>query len=250
MTAVTDHPRAGGVEAPLVVLVRDVLISGWTKLRSVRSTMWSLLIAAVTALGGSVILAYSVARAAKQPFDPLASIYVAWLEYPVLAIGILGVLVFTSEFSTGQIRTTFVAVPRRRAVLAAKAAVIGALTLVFGEVLSFTAFFLSHAIISNPRGLSIGQARVLESVVDAGVTRCAVALLGVALGAILRHTAATVDRKVPHVDRVLPDRVTTGAGAPSVTHSVDAGRPGLAGSGPAGGSRPDRSGYLTPPPRA
>jgi hypothetical protein len=146
MTAATEVRQGRGTEATPVVLARDVLSSEWTKVRSVRSTMWSLLIAAVTALGGSVILAFSAAREANQPFDSLASIYVAWLEYPVLAMGILGVLVFTSEFSTGQIRTTFVAVPRRRAVLAAKAGVIGALSLVFGEGLSFTAFLLSQAI--------------------------------------------------------------------------------------------------------
>jgi hypothetical protein len=89
MTAATDVRQVGGAEATLVVLARDVLSSEWTKVRSVRSTMWSLLIAAVTALGGSVILAFSAAREAKQPFDSLASIYLAWLEYPVLAMGIL-----------------------------------------------------------------------------------------------------------------------------------------------------------------
>jgi hypothetical protein len=192
VTAATDGRTVDGTDVPLVVLARDVLTSEWTKLRSVRSTMWSLLIAAVTAIGGSVILAFSVARAPNQPFDSLASIYVAWLEYPVLAIGILGVLVFTSEFSTGQIRTTFVAVPRRRAVLAGKATVIGALTLLFGELLSFSAFFLSQAIISNHRGLSIWHPRVLGAVLAAGIALCAVALLGVALGAIIRHTAAAV----------------------------------------------------------
>jgi ABC-2 type transport system permease protein len=172
---------------------RDILTSEWTKVRSVRSTKWSLLIAAVTAVAGSVILAFSAVGAAKPPFDPLASIYLGWLEYPVLALGILGVLVFTSEFSTGQIRTTFVAVPRRRAILAAKAAVIGALALVFGEVLSFTAFLLSDAILSSHhRGLSVAHPRVLGAVLAAGVALCAIALLGVALGAVIRQTAAAV----------------------------------------------------------
>jgi ABC-2 type transport system permease protein len=172
---------------------QDVLTSEWTKLRSVRSTMWSLFIAAVTALGRSVILAFSAAGGTKQPFDPLASIYLAWLEYPVLAIGILGVLTFTAEFASGQIRTTFVTVPRRRVVLAAKATVLGALALVFGEAISFTAFFVSEAILSpHHRGLSIGQPHVLGAVFAAGIALCAIAVLGVALGAILRHTAAAV----------------------------------------------------------
>jgi ABC-2 type transport system permease protein len=185
-------PMTQAVPSP-VVLAKDVLCAEWTKLRSVRSTMWTLLVAAVTALGGSGILAVSAAGGAKQPFDPLASIYVAWLEYPVLAVGILGVLAFTSEFSTGQIRVTFAAVPQRRTILAAKAAVIGTLALIFGELLSFTAFFASEAILSNHnRGLSIGEPRVLDAVLSAGVALWAIALLGVALGALIRHTAGAV----------------------------------------------------------
>lgn len=106
---------------------RDVLLSEWTKARSVRSTYWILLVAAVTAVGGSALVATTTARSGHSPFDPLASVFVAWLEYPVLAVGILGALAFSSEYSTGQIRTTFTAVPQRRAVLAAKATTVGPL---------------------------------------------------------------------------------------------------------------------------
>ena len=88
---------------------------------------------------------------------------------------------------------TFVAVPHRRAVLAAKAAVIGGLALVFGELLSFTAFFTSEAILSgHGRGLSIGEPRVLGAVLAAGLALCAIAVLCVALGALIRHTAGAV----------------------------------------------------------
>jgi hypothetical protein len=171
----------------------DVLTSEWIKLCSVRSTLWALLIAAVTALGGSAIVAVAAAGGTGQPIDRLASIYLAWLEYPVLAIGILGVLSFSSEFGTGQIRTTFAAVPQRGAVLAAKAAVTGSLALVLGEVLSFAAFLVSEGILSNHHtGLSLGATRVLGAVVAAGIAISAIALLGVALGAIIRHTAGAV----------------------------------------------------------
>jgi ABC-2 type transport system permease protein len=170
-----------------------VALSEWSKLRSVRSTQWSLLVAAVTAVGGSAIVALSAGGTGKAPLDPLASIYLAWLEYPVLAVGILGVLAFTSEFATGQIRTTFVAVPRRAGVLAAKAAVVGALALVAGELLSFAAFLTSEALLAgHPAGLSLGDPRVLGAVAAAGVALSAIALLGVALGAIIRHTAGAV----------------------------------------------------------
>ncbi len=115
------------------------------------------------------------------------------VPFRVLAIGILGVLSFTSEFSTGQIRTTFTAVPRRRAVLAAKAGAVGTVALLSGEVLSFAAFFLSGAILSpHHRGISLADPGALRAVVWAGIALFAIALVGVALGAIIRHTAGAV----------------------------------------------------------
>ncbi len=190
---VGDIPQGRGPSLPLPRRAQDVLIAEWTKVRSVRSTLWTLLIAAVTAVGGSVIVAISVTGGGKLPLDTLASIYLAWAEYPVLAVGILGVLIFASEFSSGQIRTTFTAVPRRRAVLAAKAAIIGGIALAVGEVVSFVAFFLAAAILSNDHtGLSLSHPGVLGAVASAGVSLCAIALLGVALGAIIRHTAGAV----------------------------------------------------------
>ncbi len=172
---------------------RDLLLSEWTKARSVRSTYWILIIAAVTAVGGSALVATTTAHSGHSPFDPLASVFVAWLEYPVLAVGILGVLAFSSEYSSGQIRTTFTAVPQRRAVLAAKATTVGLLTLCFGELLAFASFFLSQAVLSDHhRGLSLAQPRVAGAVLAAGFSLFAIAMVGVGLGAIIRHTAGAV----------------------------------------------------------
>lgn len=192
MTAV-DASGTTRTAPSIAMRARALLLSEWTKLRSVRSTVWTVLVAAVTAVGGSLIIALARTGNATQPLDPVASIYFAWLEYPVLAVGVLGVLTFTSEFSTGQIRTTFTAVPRRRAVLAAKAAVVGAVTLLVGEALSFLAFFLSEAILSrHHRGLSLADPGALRAVVAAGIAVGAIAVLGVALGAMIRHTAGAV----------------------------------------------------------
>ena len=186
----TTRPAA----APsLPARVRDVLLFEWTKLRSVRSTYWTLLIAAVTAIGGSALSAVSSAHAAKAPFNPVAGIFIGWLEYPVLAIGILGVLVVTAEYSSGQIRTTFAVVPQRLAVLAGKAGVTGAVTLVVGELLAFVAFFLTQAILSGHRNaISLSQPGVLRGVLAGGLALCMIALLGVGLGALIRHTAGAV----------------------------------------------------------
>jgi ABC-type transport system involved in multi-copper enzyme maturation permease subunit len=177
----------------LPVRARDVLGSEWTKVRSVRSTYWILLIAAVTAIGGSTIIAAaSTGRAGHSPFEPLEPVFIAWVEYPVLAVGILGVLAFTAEYSTGQIRTTFAAVPQRRAVLAAKAGAVGLLTLCFSELLAFISFFLSQAIVSNHGGLSLAHPGVAGAVLAAGFTLFAIAMVGVGLGAIIRHTAGAI----------------------------------------------------------
>jgi ABC-2 type transport system permease protein len=174
--------------------VAEVLASEWTKLRSVRSTYTTLAVAAVTAIGGSVIVAVSE-RSTKGPpsLDPLASIFIAWLEYPVLALGVLGVLTFTSEYGTGQIRTTFTAVPRRLAVLAAKAATIGAVAIIFGEILAFAAFWISEAILDGHRGaISFSHSGVTGQLLSVGFCLFAIALVGLGLGAVIRTTAGAV----------------------------------------------------------
>ena len=111
----------------------------------------------------------------------------------MLAVGVLGVLAFSTEYSTGLIRTTFAAVPRRRAVLAAKAAVIGAATLVAGEVVAFVSFALVQAVLSgNHRGVSLSRPGVPGAVLADGLLLFVVALMGVGLGAIVRHTAGGI----------------------------------------------------------
>jgi ABC-2 type transport system permease protein len=182
----------GPAGAGLAVRARDVLISEWTKLRSVRSTSWALLVAAVVSIAGSALSAFPAGRGARLP-DPVAFSFIGWAEYPVLAVGILGVLAFTSEYTTGQIRTTFTAVPRRLAVLAAKAAVIGALALVFGELLAVASFSLTQAILSRQgQGVSLSHPGVPGAVLSAGFVLVVVALTGVALGAAIRHTAGAI----------------------------------------------------------
>ena len=100
------------------------LRSELTKLSTLPSTLWTLLIAVVTALGGSVIIAFASATSANGLFDPVTGTFIVWGEYPVLAVGVLGSLAVTTEYAAGQIRTTFTAVPRRSLVLAAKAAAV------------------------------------------------------------------------------------------------------------------------------
>src|ERR1700730_15657712 len=137
----------------------DIVRSEWTKLRSVRSTYWTLFTAAVAMIGISGLLSAvfinrydSLSAADKLSFNP-TTFTLNGLLLAQLAIGVLGVLVITSEYSPGMIRAPFAAAPERRTVLAAKAAVFAAVTTVVGIVSSFGAFFVGQAILSN-KGIS------------------------------------------------------------------------------------------------
>ena len=179
----------------LAIRALDLLASEWTKFRSVRSTYWSLLVAVVTPVAVSVVVAVAFAHvpaSAGPPPDPLLPEVIS-LEYALIAVAVMGVLAFSAEYSTGLIRTTFTAAPRRRAVLAAKAAVLGAVTLAAGQLVAFTSFFLVQAVLAgHHQGVSLSRPGVPGAVLAAGLLLCVCALLGLALGSIIRHTAGGI----------------------------------------------------------
>lgn len=193
----TGTRPAGQAGPPLAVRARDLLASEWTKFWSVRSTFWTFLVATVTPVAFSDLLAFVFAQpSAKEssgpPPDPLSPAFYS-LEYAVLAVCVLGVLQFSSEYSTGLIRTTFVAVPRRRAVLAAKAVITGLVTLAAGETASFASFFIDQAVLhTRDLGVSWSHPGVPGAVAASGTLLFACAMLGLALGAITRHTAGGI----------------------------------------------------------
>jgi hypothetical protein len=178
----------------LAIRALDLLASEWTKFRSVRSTYWSLLVAVVTPVAVSAVVAFAFTSARNQgpPPDPLLPEVIS-LEYAVIAVSVMGVLAFTAEYSTRLIRVTFTAAPRRRAVLAAKAAVLAAVTLAAGELVAFASFGLVQAVLAGHReGVSLGHPGVPGAVLSAGLLLCVCALLGLALGAVIRHTAGGI----------------------------------------------------------
>jgi hypothetical protein len=194
----TTVARPAAQAAPsLAVRAADLLASEWIKFWSVRSTFWTLLVGTVTPVALGDLLAYlfahpSAKQASAPPPDPLSPAFYS-LEYAVLAICVLGVLQFSSEYSTGLIRTTFVAVPRRRAVLAAKAVVTGLATLAAGEVAAFTSFFIDQAVLhARDLGVSWSHPGVPGAVAASGTLLFVCAMLGLALGAITRHTAGGI----------------------------------------------------------
>jgi ABC-2 type transport system permease protein len=212
MTA-TQAPatQAPPVPVPIAVRARDVLACEWTKFVSVRSTFAAMLVAVVSPVAISTIVAATLASAPKSGprVDPLLPGLLS-LEYAVLSVAVLGVLGFSTEYGTGLIRTTFAAMPRRRAVLAGKAAVLGAVTLAAGEVVAFASFFLVQAVLSGHHlGVSLSRPGVPGAVLAEGLLLFVVAMLGLALGAIIRHTAGGIAATIgliilPAILAVLP----------------------------------------------
>jgi ABC-2 type transport system permease protein len=161
----------------------------WIKLRSLRSTWWTL---AVTVAGAAAI-AVAVGVNTEDATGDLTNNALAGISLGLLLTGILGVLTATSEHSSGTIRSTLAAIPNRPLVLAAKAVVFGAVALAAGEAAAFIAFFAGRAVL--PAGLpgpAIGQPGVLRAVVLGGAGYCLIGLLGLGLGAIVRHTPMAV----------------------------------------------------------
>ncbi|MEY2462097.1 MAG: type transport system permease protein [Acidimicrobiaceae bacterium] len=171
----------------------------WTKLRTVRSTMWSLLVAVAIIIGlGALFCAARVSRwdrfdaAELRRFDPTA-FSLNGLFLAQLAIGVLGVLVITSEYATGQIRATLGATPQRTLVLAAKVLVFTAVTFVVGLVACFAAFFIGQSIFSAKHAqASLGDPDVLRAVVGGALYLSVLGALGIGLGAIFRRTAGAI----------------------------------------------------------
>jgi ABC-2 type transport system permease protein len=161
----------------------------WIKLRSLRSTWWVL---AVT-VAGAVAIAVAVGVNTKDAAADLTNNALAGISLGLLLMGVLGVLVMTGEYSSGMIRATLAAIPNRPLVLAAKAAVFGVVALVAGEAAAFIAFFAGNAALPGTiTGPALGQPGVLRAVVLSGAGFCLIGLLGLGLGAIIRHTPAAI----------------------------------------------------------
>ncbi|MGW6278532.1 ABC transporter permease [Kribbella sp. NPDC055071] len=176
-----------------------VLTSEWTKLRSVRSTALSLIAAVGVSVAGALFSATgrahdyaNLSAADKLAFDPV-NLSFDGLAFAQLAFGVLGVLAMSAEYTTGQIRTTFTAVPRRTTVLLAKAAVSAVVTVVVGGILAFACFFVAQAGLRSAHvNVSLGSPGALRAVAGASLYLLTVTLLGVGLGALIRHTAGAI----------------------------------------------------------
>jgi hypothetical protein len=178
-----------------------VAASEWTKLHSLRSTRWSFLVAIVLTIGLPALFAAITAshwdhmslreQADRKPLD----IGLAGVNLSQLAIAVLGVLVITGEYSTGMIRASLAAVPKRLPVLWAKAAVFAVVTfvLMIGPVL--IGFFVSQAILNGHHHIlqiSFSHGGVSRAVFGGALYLTLIGVFALAVGAIVRNTAGAI----------------------------------------------------------
>jgi hypothetical protein len=196
-----------------------VIRSEWTKIWSVRSTFWTLLTLIVSTIGFSVLASWATSTHLRQlnPSDR-ATLDVTYqsmggLEFGQLAIAVLGVLIITTEYSTGGMKATLIAVPNRMRVLAAKSIVFAIIATIVGLITSFGAFYASMPFWSH-QGIAtnFSDPGVLRAVIGAGLYVLASGMFGLALGAIIRHTAGAITAAVgllliaPPLTNLLPGR--------------------------------------------
>jgi ABC-type transport system involved in multi-copper enzyme maturation permease subunit len=217
MTGALAPAATGRARTGLRVSQPRVVLSEWTKFRSLRSTGYTLLIAVVLMIGLGALF---TAIAAGQPggLDPGQSAVSTALTgtfFAQLAVGVLGVLLISGEYSTGMIRSSLTVVPRRLPMLWAKIAVFAGVVFATMLIASFVAFFVGQALLSGHQlEASLSDPGALRSVVGAALYVTVAGMTALALGALLRNTAAAITAFVavffviPPLTLLLPASVT------------------------------------------
>ncbi|HET9172116.1 MAG TPA: hypothetical protein VFN97_21985 [Actinospica sp.] len=226
------------------ITFREAMDSEFAKIRTVRSTYWTLLICLVLSVGISLLIAAvtsanwdTISATSRSTTD--MSVVVAGVYFGVLVTGVLGVLVVSTEYGTGMMRTSLTAFPRRAMLFSAKAIVLTLVVLLLGVVIAFASygvaspFYTKHGV-----DLSLSHGANVRALLAVPVYLALVALMGLALGFLLRHTAAAISTLVgiffvlPIITNFLPGNlgkdinkiVPSNAGsAMMVTHAPSAG---------------------------
>lgn len=198
-TATPAPPRSAGAPSPSPL---GLLRAEWTKIRSVQSTLWSMLAFVVVAIGFSTLIAIVIEHNwdspgnhpnhAKLLSDPTSVLFGAGLGLGQLAICVLGVIVITSEYSTGAIRSSLLAVPRRVPMLFAKGLVWAFLDLIISAVTVFVTFFITTAILHPHVPVALTDPGVTGAVIGAILYLTVLGLFAMAIGGLIRHTAGAI----------------------------------------------------------
>jgi ABC-type transport system involved in multi-copper enzyme maturation permease subunit len=204
-TRLTPAATARQVDTGLKVTGPRVVRSEWAKLWSLRSTWITLGLGLLfmLAFGTIGVLRYKSMTTSGQPMDPdfasatAISLALFGVPFSMIALGVLGVLTTAGEYSTGMIRSTLAAVPKRLPVLWSKAAVYGVIAFVVGAIGAVIAFAISSAVLSGTsKAMTFSDSGVLRSLLGVGVYLALVGVIGVALGALLRSTAGGISALV------------------------------------------------------
>jgi ABC-2 type transport system permease protein len=235
MTSVSPPAPAATLPAPAAGRrggFGGLLLAEWTKIRSVRSTVWTLIIFAVVSLGLTTLFTWLTlnalgngrrdARSSGIVTDPVGFILGTGLGLGQLAICVLGALVITSEYSSGAIRASLLAVPRRYPMMLAKGAVFAALVIVVGEIVAFVSFFIGVALVNghvvsgqltvagrlvtvhHTITVSLSQPGVLRAVAGSGLYLTVLGLFALAIGGLIRHTAGAITAVIGMVLVIFP----------------------------------------------
>jgi hypothetical protein len=181
------------------VTIPAVVRAEWIKFRTVRSTILGVILTFVLTLGIGALITIAIrthwARGGTSlhvGFDPVST-SLGGDFFAQFAVGVIGALFITSEYSSGSIRSTLAAVPRRIELAIGKIIVLAASVFVIAELVCFGAFLMGQAIYSGvvPTA-SLANGTVLRAVVFAGIYLTLLSILGFALGLILRHSAACI----------------------------------------------------------
>jgi ABC-2 type transport system permease protein len=203
MTTTTPNPvpvpaAVPAYARPQRVTQARVLRSEWTKLRTQPSALWALLSAVILIVAFGIL--YSLLREARPPhgaaairsFDA-AAVSLSGVQLAQIAVGVLGVLLITSEYATGMIRTTLAAVPRRLPVLWGKAAMLVAATVAVSLPAALAAFLAGQSMLGRQHlSVTLSQPGVARAVLGSALYLAVAGLIGLGLGALLRSTAGGI----------------------------------------------------------
>lgn len=177
----------------------NALSAEWTKLRSVRSTVWTLGALVVVSIGLTALvnmlaapdLAESIADG--EAFEPVGAFVMWGGQFGQIAAFVLGVLIASSEYGSGMMRSTLAAMPRRGQVLGAKSVVLAGVVLVLGVITTFGMYLAANIFLTQEGiGLALTDDGVLRAIFGGGMYLAVLALFGFGLGMLMRHTAGAV----------------------------------------------------------
>jgi ABC-2 type transport system permease protein len=183
-------------------MTAGLLAAEWTKIRSVRSTVWTLLVFVVVAIGFSALIATVISNTWNNPgnhpnhvtlvTDPTAVLFGAGFGLGQLAMCVLGVIVISSEYSTGAIRSSLLAVPRRIPMLTAKALIFALLDFVVSAITVFAVFFITTAILRSHISITLSTTGVTRACIGGILYLTVLGLFSLAIGGLIRHTAGAI----------------------------------------------------------